>query len=71
VLPLPEALGLRWWQHIIVTHEHCVAAEVADPRKATLKAHIQLRASNLIIPLKLCRRRFPIKMAPDTIIDMA
>jgi hypothetical protein len=50
VLPLPKAmestrnilasLSLQWWQNINVKdlHEHCIAAEVIDSRKAILNS---------------------------------
>ena len=58
-------LGLRWWQHMIIRclHEHCLGAKVTVFRKIILVPKIQLCPSDPTIPFKLCRRRFPIKIA--------
>jgi hypothetical protein len=42
------SLGLRWWQHMIVTglHEHSVAAEIIGYIKIIFNPQIQLHPSN-------------------------
>jgi len=59
------SFGLRWWQHIIVRglQEHCTVARVTGCKKKILLSRIQLCPSDLIIPFRLYRKRFPIKIA--------
>ena len=74
MLPLPEAmgstrnmlasLGLRWWQHTILSgvHEQRTAVEVTGPTKAVLTPSIRLCPSDPAVPFRLYRRQFQFKI---------
>ena len=59
------SLGLRWWQYMIVWgwEGHWLETEVTSSRKADLSPRTQLHLSDPTLSLKLCRRRFAIKIA--------
>ena len=51
--------------------EYCIVAEVIGSRKTVLIPRIQFCPSYPTFPFKMCRRRFPIKIAFAVTINEA